>query len=163
MSEKFEEDLKNLNSMIKEKKPQLDIDNECAKMKERYGLDSVLNKRGYKNLKKILDKFWSGKRLDDQELTLAYILCPKIILYEDIQFRVFDMVNELEAECKERWGNLTTPMNPSRVVKNMVEANPDYTKLAIPIIDSVWKQIPFEEALKHYEYTLAVIQKEKDE
>jgi len=159
--EKFKKELRDLDSMMKENKPQLEIDNEVAKMKERYGLDSILNNRGYKNLKKILDKFWSGKRLDDQELSLAYILCPKIILYEDIQFRIFDMIHEIEEECRNRWGSTNSPINASVIVKNMVEPNPNYTKSAIPIIDTICKRVSLKVALENWEKTVAYIEQEK--
>lgn len=158
--DKFKKELRNLDSMMKSKS-QLDIDNEVAKMKERYGLDSILNNRGYKNLKKILDKFWSGKRLDDQELSLAYILCPKIILYEDIKFRIFDMITEIEEECKDRWGSTNSPINASKVVKNMVEPNPNYTKFAIPIIDTICKRVSLKVALENWAKTVAYIEMEK--
>ncbi len=159
--DKFKKALENLNSMIRNKEPQLEIDNEVAKMKERYGMDHILNNRGYKNLKKILDKFWSGKRLDDQELTLAYILCPKIILYEDVKFRVFDMINEIEDELMARWGSKNSPLNPSKIVKNMVETNPDHVELATPIIDCVWRRITLKQSLEEYGITKYVVNHEQ--
>lgn len=159
--DKFKKDLENLNSMVNNKKPQREIDNEVSKMKERYGMDSKLNNRGYKNLKKILDKFWSGKRLDDQELTLAYILCPKIILYEDVKFRVLDMVNEIEDELMDRWGSKSSPINPSKVVKNMIEPNPEYVEMATALIDCVWQRITLKESLENLGITKYIVAKEQ--
>ncbi len=159
--DKFKIALENLNSMISSDKPQMDIDNEVSKMKERYGMDTKLNNRGYKNLKKILDKYWSGKRLDDQELTLAYVLCPKIILYEDVQFRVLDMVNEIENELMERWGSKSSPINPAKVVKNMIEPNPEYVELGLPIIDCVWRRITLKQSLEEYGITKYIISQEQ--
>ncbi|MCH8331723.1 MAG: hypothetical protein IH946_10180, partial [Bacteroidetes bacterium] len=102
LSEEVQNEVKTSAKMIKDKLPQLEIDNEYSRLTELYALDQVLTKRGYKNLKKITDKYWSGMRLDDQELGIAYMLCPKIILYEKVKYRMLDMVNEIEEECKKR-------------------------------------------------------------
>jgi len=144
----YQNDLTKFKQMIDNKFPQLEIDNESSRLKEKYGLGTRLNQRGYKQLKKILDKFWTGKRLDDQELTLAYVLCPKIILYEEVKCRVLDMVAEIEQECKQRWGDVTPPLKPNRAIKTMTEKNPDCVSGAISVIDVIWKDITIEEAIE---------------
>lgn len=148
MYEKFEKDLDDFRLMIKNKKPQLEIDNEYSRLTETYGLDTKLSEQGYKKVKKTLDKYWSGKRLDNQELGVAYILCPKIILYEKVKFRILDMIIELEQECEARWGTINPPINASKIIMQMCEPNPDYIEHSVELIISVWKDVSLKKAIE---------------
>ena len=149
--------INNYAKMIDDKKPKVEIDNELCRLKEKYGLGTRLNRRGYKKLKRILDKYWSGKRLDNQELTVAYAMCPKIILYEKITFRMFDMIHELEEECIQRWGDISPPLKPNTELIQMTEPNPDYLEFAIPALDSITTNVPFEESWENYRLLMAYI------
>jgi len=163
MTNNFDNDIENFRKMVNEKQPQLDIDNEYSRLTELYALDQVLTKRGYKNLKKITEKFWSGMRLDDQELSIAYILCPKIILYEKVKYRMLDMVNEIEEECKKRWGFLSPPRRTMYVINQMCEKNPDYVDGANTIILAIWQNMTIEQALKNEEFTNMVVHHEQEQ
>ncbi len=148
MVDVYKADIENLQKIVVEKKlSKIEIDNEYCRMLEKYGLESRLNSHGVKVLRKILDKFWTGKRLDDQELTIAFGLCPKIVLYDKIVFRVLDMVTEIESECTHRWGVPNPPMKSMLVIKQMVEYNPDYETTATPLINAIWTGQPLEEVV----------------
>lgn len=138
--ENFKKELQTYADMIvNDKESEMEIDNEQSRLKEKYGLDHKLNDYGYKTLKRTLNKYWEGKRLDDQELTVAYCLLPKIILYEQVQFRILDLVNELQDEVEKRWGEDTPPINNRKGLINMLEENPDFIPYGIPILDGITK------------------------
>ena len=159
----FDEDIDKFRKMIKDKIPQLEIDNEYSRLTELYSLDQVLTKRGYKNLKRITDKYWSGMRLDDQELGLAYLLCPKIILYEKVKYRMLDMVNEIEEECRKRWGFLSPPRRVITIVNQLCEKNPDFIDGSNTILLSIWQNMTINDTLKNEELTNAVVEYEQDQ
>ncbi len=134
----FKKELQKYADMVCEnKESKMVIDNEQSRLKEKYGLSHKLNDYGYRTLKRTLKKYWEGKRLDDQELTISYILLPKLILYEKIQFRMLDMVNELENENKKRWGDDMPPTKNMIVIKNMLEENPDFIEDGWAILDGI--------------------------
>lgn len=157
MYEKFEKELDSFKKMIKEGEPELEIDNEYSRLSEKYALGDKLTQRGYKNLKKISEKYWSGVRLDDQELTLAYVLCPKIILYEKVTYRMLDMVAEIESEVEKRWGSINPPIKLMAVCRKLIEPNPDYVDNSFILILSAWKEIPFSKAIESNEMALNLI------
>jgi len=159
----FETDMENFRKMVKDKKTQLELDNEYSRLTELYALDQVLTQKGYKNLKKITEKFWSGMRLDDQELAIAYILCPKIILYEKVKYRMLDLVNQIEEECKKRWGYLSPPRKSMMVINNMCEKNPDYVDGSNTIILAIWQNMTINETLNNEAMTNAVVEYEQDQ
>ncbi len=164
LTTKFKQELIHFRDMVESGKyTEIELDNESSRLKEMYSLESKLSDVGYKNLKRILDKYWSGKRLDDQELTIAYILCPKIILYEKVVFRIYDMINEIEDECKQRWGFATPSVKFSRVIMNMCEPNPDYiagddTPI---VIEAIRKNTSYENAKASFDYTSMMYEQEK--
>jgi len=133
----FKKELEQFKQMIKDNLPKIELDNELSRLKEKYGLGQRLNERGHKAMKKILDKYWTGTRLDDQELKFAYFLLPKIILYEKVSFRVLDMVSEIEGECKHRWGVEIPPLTNNQALQSMMESNPDFEKNATQALDKV--------------------------
>lgn len=125
-TDEFKDDMMKLVKYILLEKEPYKIDNEKSKMKEKYCLSDRLNDYGYKTLKQIMKQYWEGKRLDDQQLTLAYILLPKIVLYEDVPYRIYDMVAELEQECEKRWGSPTPTVKPNKALFKMTESNPNF-------------------------------------
>lgn len=143
--------------MIKNKKPQLEIDNEYSRLSEKHALEKKLTQKGYINLKRITEKFWSGIRLDNQELGIAYVLCPKLILYEKITYRMLDLVLELEKEVEKRWGTPVPPQSSMMATMKMVEPNPDYVKDSQLIIMSVWQNLPMSRVIEGNEMSKKMV------
>lgn len=94
----------------------IEIKNEFKKLKQKYAINVRLNRLGIQRAEKLIEKYWMGKRMVDDEFILALSIIPMYYYSELCQSGAGEIIKSIYSEAEKRFGvNWQDHINPTNV------------------------------------------------
>lgn len=101
---------------VYKKENTVEIKNDFKQLVQKYAINVRLNKFGIQRAKKLIEKYWEGQRLPDDEFVIAASIIPMYYYGELRQIGAIEIIKAIYLEAEQRFGiNWQDYINPKTI------------------------------------------------